>query len=86
MRTTLDLPDDLLKRSKIEAVERGISLKELVTRALTKEVGRQPVVSPPRRTDFPLFPSRRPGSLDLSNADVARAEEDEDRRRNAVPG
>jgi hypothetical protein len=30
MRTTLDLPDALLKRAKIEAVERGISLKELV--------------------------------------------------------
>lgn len=83
MRTTLELPDELLKRSKIEAVERGISLKELVTAALVKEVGPNPAPAAPRRVRFPLFSSKVPGSLDLSSADIARAEEEEDRRRNA---
>lgn len=34
MRTTVDLPDDLMKRAKIRAVEEGISLKDLFIRAL----------------------------------------------------
>jgi hypothetical protein len=29
MRTTLDIPDDLLERAKIAAVERGATLREL---------------------------------------------------------
>jgi len=38
MRTTLDLPDNLLKQAKIKAAEEGISLKELFTRSLMKEL------------------------------------------------
>ena len=39
MRTTLDLPDDILRRAKIEAVERGSTLRQLVIDALQREVG-----------------------------------------------
>lgn len=38
MRTTLDLPDDLLRRAKIEAVERGATLRQLVIDALQREM------------------------------------------------
>jgi hypothetical protein len=38
MRTTLDLPDDILRRAKIEAVERGSTLRQLVIDALKREV------------------------------------------------
>ena len=38
MRTTVDLPDDLLKRAKIAAVQRGTSLRELIGRALEREL------------------------------------------------
>lgn len=38
MRTTLDLPDDILRRAKIAAVERGSSLRQLVTDALRHEI------------------------------------------------
>lgn len=38
MRTTVDLPDDLMKRAKIRAVEEGISLKDLFIRALKSEL------------------------------------------------
>jgi len=85
MRTTLDLPDELLKRAKIEAVERGIPLKELVGSALAKELGgvafrRRPA----RRLSFPLFTSRAPGSLDLTSEDLSRAEWEEDLRRHGL--
>ena len=39
MKTTLDLPDELLRRAKRAALERGISLKAIVTEALTRELG-----------------------------------------------
>jgi hypothetical protein len=38
MRTTLDLPEDILRRAKIAAVERGSSLRQLVIDALRNEL------------------------------------------------
>lgn len=38
MRTTLDLPDDILRRAKIEAVQRGSTLRQLVINALQREI------------------------------------------------
>ncbi len=38
MRTTLDLPDDLLRSAKIAAVQRGTTLRDLVTSALRREL------------------------------------------------
>lgn len=38
MRTTLDIPDNVFKMVKLKAVEEGISLKLVVTRALEREV------------------------------------------------
>ncbi len=43
MRTTLDLPDEVLRKAKIAAVERGFSLRQLVINALIHEIeGRAP--------------------------------------------
>lgn len=39
MRTSVDIPDDLMKKAKIKAVEEEISLKELIIRGLKKEIG-----------------------------------------------
>ena len=85
MRTTLDLPDELLKRAKIEAVERGISLKELVGSALAKDLGANgPSDRRARRLKFPIFSSGAPGSLKLTSADLSRADWEEDLRRHGV--
>ena len=82
MRTTLDLPDELLKRAKIEAVERGTSLRDLVGAALERELNRPTEPKPVRkRARFPIFDSNAPGSLRLSNAGIAKLEGDEDHRR-----
>ncbi|HRH90235.1 MAG TPA: hypothetical protein PLO41_25595 [Rubrivivax sp.] len=61
MRTTLDLPDDILRRAKIEAVERGSTLRQLVIDALQREMAgaerpRKRLTRPPIRlaTDAPL--------------------------------
>ena len=39
MRTTIDISDELMKKAKIHTVKEGITLKELFTRLLEKEVG-----------------------------------------------
>lgn len=39
MRTTLDLPDNLFKKAKLQAVHEGVALKEVVTRALERGLG-----------------------------------------------
>lgn len=62
MRTTLDLPDEVLRRAKIAAVERGSSLRQLVIDALRHEIEapsqsrRRRMTSPPVKlaADAPL--------------------------------
>ncbi len=82
MRTTLDLPDELLKRAKIEAVHRGTSLRDLVGAALERELNQPSEPKTKRkRARFPIFESKAPGSLRLTNAEVAKLEADEDARR-----
>ena len=40
MRTTIDLPDDLLRQAKIHAVRRGATLRDLVAAGLRAELAR----------------------------------------------
>ena len=61
MRTTLELPDDILRRAKIEAVERGSTLRQLVIDALQREIAgterpRKRLTKPPIKlaADAPL--------------------------------
>ena len=82
MRTTLDLPDDLLKRAKIKAVERGTSLRDVVAAALVHELSRPSDAAKKRkRAKFPIFESMAPGSLRLTGTGIAKIESDEDLRR-----
>lgn len=84
MRTTLDLPDDLLKRAKSEAVDRGTSLRNVVAAALERELSRPlDPAKQRRRAKFPIFESVAPGSLRLTSAGIAKIESGEDLRRNA---
>lgn len=61
MRTTLELPDDILRRAKIEAVQRGSTLRQLVIDALQREMAgterpRKRLAKPPIKlaADAPL--------------------------------
>lgn len=61
MRTTIDLPDELFRTLKREAATRGTSLKELITEAVTHQVG---LGSDQRqRVDFPLVASEQPSRV-----------------------
>lgn len=82
MRTTLDLPDDLLRRVKIKAVETGSTLRQLVVDALLREMSdparpRRRLERPPLRlaADAPL---RKLSPRDVKRLDaesVAAADE-----------
>ncbi len=40
MRTTIDIPDSLMKKAKMKSVEEGITLKKLFIRCLKSELER----------------------------------------------
>lgn len=54
MRTTFDLPDDLMKRAKIAAVKRGSTLRDLVADALRKLLADQAAPERKRMTEAPV--------------------------------
>ena len=68
MRTTVDLPDPLFRELKSVAAQRGVSLKTIICLAVKEEI-RKPVRKKGKRWKFPL-PSREPGALNLTNAEL----------------
>lgn len=46
MKTTIDLPEEVIRRAKITAIERKTTLKELIHRSLLREMG-EPAHSKP---------------------------------------
>lgn len=49
MRTTLDIPDELFKQAKLQAVHESVTLKEIVVRALTRDLNISAPNEAPRR-------------------------------------
>lgn len=78
MRSTFDLPDDLLKRAKIAAVKRGSTLRDLVAEALRRLLADQPAAERKRMTEAPV--KLPPGHTIpiLSNSEIAKLFEQED--------
>jgi hypothetical protein len=78
MRSTFDLPDDLLKRAKIAAVKRGSTLRDLVAEALRRLLAEQ---SAPERKRMTEAPVRLPPGHTIpirSNSEIAKLFEQED--------
>lgn len=80
MKTTIDIPDSLYKRAKIRAIERGLTLKDIVLTSLERELDEpQPAATPPvarwaQRKLLPEFArleaagafTARPGDRDIT--------------------
>lgn len=83
MRTTIDLPDELFRDAKIEAVNRGITLRELISGALEKEIHPSPSVNVVRehRVTFPLIKSKGPDGPMITDEMIREAEMEDDLRR-----
>lgn len=82
MRTTIDMPDVLMRAAKARAAEHGESLKDLVNRALSHELGLPSV--PRRKTGrvaLPLIAREATPAVLVTNDDIATALEAEDVER-----
>ena len=80
MRTTVDLPDHLLRRAKAAAALDGKSLKAFLKEAVVHELERSVEKKIARKkVSLPLIPSSRPGTLQLNADDIAHILSREDR-------
>ena len=81
MRTTVEIEEATFRRTKALAGLRGISLKELINRALERELAREASTLPPlrHRVRLPLVPSSAPGSLPLNSDRIQEILDEEDR-------
>ena len=69
MRTTIDLPERLVRRAKSVAASRGETLRDFFLTAIGKEIPE----TPPKnsvRVKLPLIKSKNPGALALTNAEI----------------
>jgi hypothetical protein len=79
MRTTVELPPELMRAAKARSAESGESLKTLLTRAVAAELEAHVVRRGPKtRVSLPLFGASGGTRMRLSNADLERALADAD--------
>ena len=79
MRTTVELPPELMRQAKARAAAQGESLKTLLTRAVATELGKsRNLREPAAHVTLPLFgsPGRKP--VVITGEDIARALADDD--------
>jgi hypothetical protein len=81
MRTTIDLPPELMQAAKVRAAQRGESLKDLFARAVAHEVGIQSRTRTAGRLVLPLIGRDEGPRVELTNADIDAAFEAEDIER-----
>lgn len=82
MRTTIDMPDSLMRAAKARAAESGETLKDLVNRAVAHELGMPS--APKGKTGRVTLPLIKPGAgpaVLVTNEDIEAAFEDEDVER-----
>jgi ribosome-associated translation inhibitor RaiA len=69
MRTTVDIPDALYRELKSKAAREKRSVKELILRGVEVEL-RARQKRKARKVTLPLVKSKRPGTLDIKNAQI----------------
>jgi hypothetical protein len=86
MRTTIDMPDALMRAAKARAAEHGESLKDLVNRALAHELGLPSVPKQKTgRVTLPLIARDAAATVLVTNDDIADALDAEDVERYTQP-
>lgn len=82
MRTTIDLPDELLRQAKAKAALDGLKLKDLIARYVEEGLrGASSHVAPPRRrrSELPIARAATGRALQaLSNAEIQRLLDEEE--------
>lgn len=71
MRTTVDIPDSLLREIKIRAANEGTTVRALVLEGVALRLQKdQTNARPQKGPRFPVIRSRKPGSLKLGKEGV----------------
>jgi hypothetical protein len=83
MRTTVDMPPELMQAAKVRAAERGETLKDLVTRAVAHELRLPPRSGRAGRVSLPLVGRGGSPTVNVTNADIEAALDAEDTERYA---
>jgi hypothetical protein len=83
MRTTVDLPDDLIRAAKSRAAEQGESLKDLFARAIASEVGVPAARRSGAPVTLPLIGVGADPTVEVTNADLEAALADVDAEKYA---
>jgi len=74
-----------MREARIAAINRGLTFRELVIRALGIELQTPSTLSPNRRrVNFPIIDSGPPGTLKISREDILQAELEDDLRRSGL--
>ena len=69
MRTTIDMPDALFRKTKAVAALRGSTLKELIIQAIERELANTAPLPKRKRVKLPLIQSRSGRKLDMTGFD-----------------
>ena len=69
IRTTLDIPEDLFRKTKATAALRGSSVKDLIVQAIEKEVGSAVQAGAGKRVAFPLVRMPKGKKLNIEGFD-----------------
>ena len=69
MRTTIDMPDALFRKTKAVAALRGSSMKDLIIQAIERELAKSTATSKRKRIKLPLIQSWTGRKVDLTNFD-----------------
>lgn len=85
MKATLEVPDDLMRRAEAEAIRQGISVDEFVRQSLARSLPTVPRITG-RRASFPIFGSKAPGALVLTETTLRNDEAQDDLQRSGLLG
>jgi hypothetical protein len=82
MRTTIDLPEEVLQRAQVQAAQQGVDVNQFIAAAIAKEVnggvGRKSASSQ-QRSKLPTIQGRGTGTIpDLTPELQAQLQEEED--------
>ena len=69
VRTTVDLPDELFRDLKLKSAREGVTLKQLIVKALESHI-RDVQVRKPRRIRGPLIRCKSKKPIALTNAEI----------------
>jgi len=84
MRTTIEMPTTLMREAKARAAERGESLKDLVNRAVARELGLASTQKRKQgRVTLPLIGREAAPTVLITNDDIAAALDEDDVERYA---